>query len=76
METKTSKAIGLYKAGKFKESLSILKTFKLGITKEDKVKIEIAHEIENGRSAFYKMVGINTAEITKDAHAIIKKIWL
>lgn len=50
---KTEKAKALLKAGKFKEALSIIKTFRFGFTKEEKRSIEIAYECLSGHEQFY-----------------------
>lgn len=57
---KTEKAKALLKAGKFKEALSIIKTFRLGYTKEEKRSIEIAYECLSGHGHFYQSIGIDT----------------
>lgn len=57
---KTEEAKALLKAGKFKEALSIIKTFRLGYTKEEKRSIEIAYESLSGHEQFYKSIGIDT----------------
>ena len=42
METKTSKAIGLFKDGRLRDALAIFKTFKIGFTKDERRTIQIA----------------------------------
>lgn len=66
MQTKTSKAVNLFKEGKIKEALRIFKTFRNGFTKEEKRSIEIAYEWLTGKSSFYASLGIDgEAEIEK-----------
>lgn len=57
---KTEEAKALLKAGKFKEALSIIKTFRFGFTKEEKRSIEIAYECLSGHDQFYSSIGIDT----------------
>lgn len=57
---KTEEAKALLKAGKFKESLTIIKTFRFGFTKEEKRCIQIAHESLHGHDQFYRSLGIDT----------------
>lgn len=59
---KTEEAKALLKAGKFKEALSIIKTFRFGFTKEEKRSIEIAYECLSGHGQFYSSIGIDTNE--------------
>lgn len=71
METKTDKAIRLYKQGLIKESLAIFKTFRLGFTKEEIRSLEIASECLNGFQSFYQKIGINTEYEISRSHMII-----
>lgn len=57
---KTEEAKALLKEGKIKEALSIIKTFRLGFTKEEKRSIEIAYECLSGHGHFYSSIGIDT----------------
>ena len=59
MNTKTSKAVDLFKQGFIREALSIFKTFRIGFTKEEKRTLEIASDCLNGRSSFYQQLGID-----------------
>lgn len=74
MNTKTSKAVDLFKQGFMKEALSIFKTFRIGFTKEEKRTLEIASDCLNGRSSFYKQLGIDVdIEIAKSKAIILSK---
>jgi len=73
METKTSKAIQEYKQGNFRGSLRLFKSFNIGISKQEKIVLEIAHEIESGKRSFYLQIGVNVSEITDKANRIIQK---
>ena len=53
METKTSKAIRLYKEGKLKSSLKIFKGFNMRFSEQEIRTLEIAYEIETGFGSFF-----------------------
>ena len=77
MNTKTTKAIGLFKQGLIKESLSIFRTFRIGFTREEKRTLEIASDCLNGRSSFYQQLGIDmNSEISKSKEIILSKYHL
>lgn len=76
METKTSQAVSLYNAGHYKESFAIFKTFKLGVTKQERRTLQMAHEIAGVGREFYQQLGYDTKKIMNQAHAIVKKLWL
>lgn len=69
---KTEKAIRLLKDGKFAEALSIIKSFRIGFTKEERRMIEIAHESLSGHSSFYENIGIDTSLCISKARDIIR----
>lgn len=74
METKTSKAILLLRAGYLKEALSIFRTFRIGFTKEERRTLQIASESLSGNSLFYQQLGIDTnKEIDKSKSILISK---
>ena len=73
METKTSKAVQLFKSGKIKDALRIFKTFRTNVDKEEKRVMEISYEVLCGRSAFYKSMGIDTESMVACAKTIIEK---
>ena len=60
MINKTEKAKSLLRGGKFLKALVIIRTFRLGFSKEEKRSIEIAYESLNGHERFYRALGINT----------------
>lgn len=71
---KTEKAKALLKEGKFKEALSIIKTFRFGFTREEKRSIEIAYECLSGHNQFYSSIGIDTdKEIEKVSFLLTDK---
>ena len=71
-QTKTSKAVELFKAGRLKQSLAIFKTFKIGFSDEEKRNISIAYESLCGRTKFYQSLGINVALCLGNAIQTIK----
>ena len=71
MNTKTQKAIELYRNGCVKEALSIFRTFKIGFTKEQRRVLQIASECLAGNSLFYSNIGIDTSKCIEDSKSII-----
>ena len=74
METKTSKAISLFRSGCLKEALAIFSTFRIGFTQEERRTLKIAHECLSGNAGFYRQLGIDTRlEIEKSKSILIAK---
>ncbi len=71
METKTSKLKSHFSLGRTKDAYAILKTFKMGLTKDDKRVIEIAYECLTGKESFYKQLGLDTCAIQKKAYDVL-----
>ena len=59
-KTKVDKVKSLLAAGAFQKALAIVKTFRIGFSKEEKRSIEIAYESLNGYERFYRALGIDT----------------
>lgn len=76
METKTSKATSLLRAGNLKEALSIFRTFRIGFTKEERRTLQIASESLSGNSLFYQQLGIDTAKEIEKSRAILASKYL
>ena len=76
METKTQKAVQLFKNGKIKDALRIFKTFRIDFTKEEKRTMEIAYEALCGRVSFYKSLGIDIDEMIASAKETITQKYL
>ncbi len=72
-ETKTEKVIRLVRSGEWKKALSILRTFRLGFTKEQKRIIEVASDVMNGYGNLYRGIGVDTDRILEDCKAMILK---
>lgn len=69
--TKTDKVKALLKAWEFLKALAIIKTFRLGFTKEEKRRIEIVYESLNGHEAFYGSLGIDTEKEIERTHQLL-----
>ena len=69
---KTERALGLLRKGKFAEAMAIIKTVRIGFTKDELRTIEIAHESLTGYSAFYENIGIDTQLCINRAREIIR----
>lgn len=57
--TKTDKAREFFKSGDYKSCLRILKSFRIGFSKEEKRILEIAYECLSGKDNFYRQLGID-----------------
>lgn len=73
METKTNKAIELYRSGNIKGAISIIATFKIGFTKDELNTIKTAHECMSGLECFYKSIGIDVESVKQRAISIIEE---
>ena len=73
METKTSKALALWRGGQKIKALSIFKTFKIGFTKEEQDIITIAHEMSTVGELFYKQLGFSKDKVIQEAICIIEE---
>jgi len=73
--TKTEIAKKHFLEGDLKSCLRYFKTFKLGISREDKRAIEIAFECLAGKTCFYQSLGIDTSSMVEKAVVIISKYF-
>lgn len=72
--TKVDKVKSLLAAGAFQKALTIVKTFRIGFTKDEKRSIEIAYDSLLGRDKFYQSIGIDTnKEIEKSRQLLSDK---
>lgn len=71
MVTKTEQLREFWNKGNIKKALSIFKTFKIGISKEDKRTVEIAYETLTGKGNFYTSIGIDTEAKCNEANQIV-----
>lgn len=72
METKTTQAVALLKSGETVKALKLFKTFKIGFTKDEKRKIEIAYESMTGKNVFFQSLQLDTATIKAEAIQLLK----
>lgn len=70
--TKSDKAVSLFRSVHIKEALAIFKTFRIGFTKEEIRTIEIASDCFNGRSLFYKQLGVDVENAILSSKSIIR----
>lgn len=69
---KTEQAKQLWKDGEKSKALRLFKSFRLGLSKEQKRAIEIHHEVVNGgKRSFYTAIGVDLDEIQKQAELAI-----
>ena len=73
--TKTEIAKKHFLEGDLKGCLRYFKTFKLGISREDKRAIEIAFECLAGKTSFYQSLGIDTNSMVEASKEIISKYY-
>ena len=66
--TKVDKVKSLLAVGAFQKALTIVKTFRIGFSKEEKRSIEIAYEVLTGNERFYQALGIDTEKEIRNAH--------
>ena len=74
METKSDKVRVLVQQGKFKEALSIVKTFKLGFSKQQRELFQRAHEAQ-WNPAFYTKLGHNPENLLAEASAVLSEVY-
>ena len=74
--TKVDKVKSLLAAGAFLKALTILKTFRIGFTKDEKRSIEIAYESLLGRDKFYQSIGIDTNKEIEKARQLLSDKYL
>lgn len=73
---KTDKAKAFLKAGRFKESLAIIKTFRLGFSKEERRSIQIAYESLSGHEQFYRTLGIDVDKVIEETRQLLAGKYL
>ena len=57
--------------GKFADALSIVKSFRIGFTRDEKRTLQIAHECFTGNCKFYNDLGVNTANEIQKAKELL-----
>lgn len=73
-ETKTERAIKLFKSGANTASYKIFKDFKIGFSESELRTLQIVYESNSDKSKgkFYQSIGINLDEMREQAAQIIK----
>lgn len=75
LSTKTSNAKSFLLCGDYKSCLRILKTFRIGFTKEEKRVLEIAYECLSGKDKFYSQLGFNVVDKINEGKMIADKYF-
>ena len=74
--TKTGHVIALVGAGEWAKAMNIVKSFRIGFTKDEIRTIEIASDTLNGNGKLYRDLGIDVdAEVSK-CKALLKARYL
>lgn len=74
MQTKSDKVREMLKDGQFKEALAIVKTFKLGLSKQQRELLSRAHESQ-WNPAFYIKLGHNPEALFNQATELMLQIY-
>lgn len=73
---KVDKVKSLLVTGDFQKALTIVKTFRIGFSKEEKRSIEIAHEVLTGNERFYQALGIDTEKELERTRQLLSDKYL
>lgn len=71
MDTKSAKVKKLIRGGNWKDALNILRYFRLEFTREQKRSIEITSDVLNGHGGFYRQLGIDTEQVSRECKAML-----
>ena len=74
MEKKTDIVRGLVAGGDYKKALGIVKTFRLGISREDSIAMTRAYECLVSER-FYRSLGVNVAESIEKGVQTLKRYY-
>lgn len=74
--TKVDKVKSLLAKGAFQKALAIVRTFRIGFTKDEKRSIEIAYDSFLGRDKFYQSIGIDTNKEIEKARQLLSDKYL
>lgn len=72
MKTKKEQIKSAISKNDYTTAFRIAKSFFIGLTKDQKRSIDIAHECECGKSSFYVSIGVNIEEEKQKAISILK----
>jgi len=73
MQTKTQKLKNYWQRGDLKKSLQIFRTFKIGISSQQKRAVQITYESMTGKSGFYKSIGVDLDKMKSTAIQTIEE---
>lgn len=76
MKSKVEKAKFLLRSGEFIKALGIIRTFKIGFSKEEKRSMQIAYECLVGNDKFYLALGIDTEKEIKRTRQLLSDKYL
>lgn len=71
--TKTEKAIQLISCDNWQAALSLIRTFRLGFTSDQKRLIQIASDVLNGHGKFYRDLGVDTDKVLADCKDMLRE---
>ena len=75
-KTKTAQVKEYIKSGNWHAALSLLRFFRLELTKPQKRLIEISADVLDGHASFYRQLGIDTEQVLSDTkRMLISKYW-
>ena len=72
MQTKTERALSMFREGDFRGAFSIFSTFRIGFTMEEIRTLQIASKSLGGHAVFYRSIGIDTAAEVRKAKELIR----
>jgi hypothetical protein len=74
MKSKTDQVRELVAAGAFKEALKIAKTFRIGISQQDKLAIALGYECIV-HPAFYQQLGKCPTTLIQEAQSVMQRLY-
>ena len=69
--SKVDKVKSLLAVGAFQKALTIVKTFRLGFSREEKRSIQIAYESLSGYEQFYRSLGIDVDKVIEETRQLL-----
>lgn len=74
--SKVDKVKSLLAVGAFQKALTIVKTFRLGFSREEKRSIQIAYESLSGHEQFYRSLGIDVDKVIEETRQLLADKYL
>lgn len=75
MTTKTERMIALYRKGRVARALGIAKTFRIGVSREEKATLARAHEVLVRGGYVYEEMGQSPASLVAAGIALYESKW-